>query len=470
MIKKCLSLAKLLSFFLAFVPSLSAQTITGNFIQLKNNEIRLEGFNGFNSYTISKIKIDEEGNFKLSYSLQDYGVGYVISQDEQALSVILNGEDIELLGLGLLAFKNTSIAKSTENMLLERYTHENMLREQALSAWVYLEQLYASTDFLSAVEKASDAIQIEKHRIKKEDVAFLAALPKDSYVSWFLPTLTLVNSVAAVAQHRTHKIPATITAFRALDYAGQRLYKSGLLKNAVEAHFWLLQNSGKSLDSVYVDMQLSIDAMLRDLMKDEKILNEVTDYLFDLLERHSLFAASEYLATKVLNQVSCTINSDLTNQLETYRAMKKGNTAPDIVFPDTLAYPKSDFNPKKLSDFTSNYTVVVFGASWCPSCTEELPKIVSSYPQWKDQGVDVLFVSLDEDLKAFYQFTSQFPFLSITDLKKWDSPIAQDYYVSGTPTMFLLDNNRKILLRPNSVKQMDAWVDLYLVKGNPLPQ
>jgi thiol-disulfide isomerase/thioredoxin len=280
----------------------------------------------------------------------------------------------------------------------------------------------------------------------------------------------LVNSVAAVAQHRTHKIPATITAFRALDYAGQRLYKSGLLKNAVEAHFWLLQNSGKSLDSVYVDMQLSIDAMLRDLMKDEKILNEVTDYLFDLLERHSLFAASEYLATKVLNQVSCTINSDLTNQLETYRAMKKGNTAPDIVFPDTLAYPKSDFNPKKLSDFTSNYTVVVFGASWCPSCTEELPKIVSSYPQWKDQGVDVLFVSLDEDLKAFYQFTSQFPFLSITELKKWDSPISQDFYVSGTPTMFLLDNNRKILLRPNSVKQMDAWVDLYLVKGNPLPQ
>tara|TARA_B110000091_G_C13787117_1_gene463839 strand:+ start:1339 stop:1731 length:393 start_codon:yes stop_codon:yes gene_type:complete len=48
--------------------------------------------------------------------------------------------------------------------------------------------------------------------------------------------------------------------------------------------------------------------------------------------------------------------------------------------------------------------------------------------------------------------------------------IAKEYYVSGTPTMFLLDNNRKILLRPNSVKQMDAWVDLYLVKGNPLPQ
>jgi hypothetical protein len=34
-------------------------------------------------------------------------------------------------------------------------------------------------------------------------------------------------------------------------------------------------------------MQLSIDAMLVNLVKDEQQLNEVTDYLFDLLERHS---------------------------------------------------------------------------------------------------------------------------------------------------------------------------------------
>ena len=32
--------------------------------------------------------------------------------------------------------------------------------------------------------------------------------------------------------------------------------------------------------------------------------------------------------------------------------------------------------------------------------------------------------------------------------------------------MFLLDSKREILLRPNSIAQMDAWVDLYLAKGN----
>ena len=285
-----------------------------------------------------------------------------------------------------------------------------------------------------------------------------------------MPVRKLVSSVSAVAQYRIEEIPTTITAFRALDYTDKRLYKSGLFKNAIESHFWLIENCGKNVDSVYLEMQASIDALLENLIKDEEKLNEVTDYLFDLLERHSLFKASEYLAIKVLNEVSCTINSDLANHLETYRAMKKGNIAPDIVFPDTLVYPTSDFHPKKLSDFASNYIVVVFGASWCHSCAEELPKIEASYPQWKVQGVEVLFVSLDEDPKAFYQFAAQFPFVSITDLKKWNSPIAKDYYVFGTPTMYLLDKNRKIILRPNSVKQMDAWVDWYLVKGNALPR
>lgn len=65
-------------------------------------------------------------------------------------------------------------------------------------------------------------------------------------------------------------------------------------------------------------------------------MNEVADFLFDLLEKHSLFQASEYLALKVLNEVSCTINNDLAKQLETYRAMKKGNIAPDIFLKDNV--------------------------------------------------------------------------------------------------------------------------------------
>jgi thiol-disulfide isomerase/thioredoxin len=447
------------------------QTISGNLSLLAMQTIKLEGFNGLKTYPISSASIDAKGNFTLNYSKADYGAGYLLSADEKPLFVILSGEDIELVGEALSYTETIKITKGQENLWFEQYAQEHPRREQALSAWIYLEKIYTLDPLFSVQKTPVTNIQTEKERIREEDAAFLEKLPKSSYVSWFLPTRKLVSSVSVVAQYRPEEIPATIVAFRKLDYTDQRLYKSGLFKDAIESHFWLLENCGKSLDSVAVEMQLSIDAMMENLIKDEKKLNEVTDYLFDLLERHSLYQASEYLALKVLNEVSCTIDSDLAKQLETYRAMKKGNTAPDIVFKgDNFApgFGPTNF-PKKLSDLKSKYTVVVFGASWCPTCTQEVPEIAKLYPKWKEQNVEVVFVSLDEDKEAYRNFVDDLPFISTCDFKKWESPIAQDYYVFGTPTMFLLDGKRKILLRPNSVKQMDAWVDWFLVQGNALP-
>ena len=446
----------------------NAQTIMGKLTFLANQEISLEGFNGLQTYAIATTKIDGNGNFKLAYASTDLGMGYLKSTDNKPLLVVLSGEEIELLGESLSNTQTIKITKGKQNQWFEQYAQQHPRREQALSAWDYLEKIYTTDSLFTVQEKPRKAILKEKQRIQKQDELFLQSLPPNSYVSWFLPVRKLVSSVSTIAQYRTKEIPATIAAFRALDYTDKRLYKSGLFKEAIESHFWLLENCGKPLDSVLVEMQFSIDAMLTPLKKDEQKLNEVTDYLFDVLEKRSLFKASEYLALKVLNEVSCTINSDLARQLETYRAMKVGNTAPDIVFPTTRVNPTNDFTIHKLSDLTSNYTLVVFGASWCPKCKEEMPAIAKLYRTWKAQGVEVLLVSLDEDQKAFYEFTINYPFISISDLKKWDGTIVKDYYVFGTPTMYLLDKNRKIILRPNSVKQMDAWVDWYLVKGNAI--
>ncbi len=434
---------------LSFCSGLFSQTILGNLSLLPKEEIKLESFNGLKTYPISSTTIDENGNFKLNYSKADYGVGYLMSADKKPLFVILSGEDIEISGEALSYTETIKITKGQENQWFEQYAQEHPKREQALSAWTYLEKIYSSDALFLKQKAPNQAIQEEKQRIKSEDSTFLVGLPKDSYVSWFLPTRKFVSFVSTVAQYRTEEIPSTIASFRALDYADQRLYKSGLFKDAIESHFWLLENSGKSLDSVFIEMQRSIDAMLEKLITNEERLNEVTDYLFDLLERHSLFQASEYLALKVLNEVGCTINSDLAKQLETYRAMKKGNTPPDIVFNgDNFAQGyKSENFPKKLSDLTSKYTLVVFGASWCPTCAEEIPEIAKHYKKWRENDVEVVFISLDEEQEAYRNFVKEFPFISTCDYKKWDSQIVNDYYVFGTPTMFLLDNKREILLR-----------------------
>jgi hypothetical protein len=327
----------------------SQNTINGTFPNLANQQVKLVGFDGFDTYVIDSVKASEKGSFRLSFGAKDYGMGYLAAEDNRPFIVILApGEDLRLEGESLAFPESVVITSGMQNQVFGQYATEHPRREQALSAWVYLERIYKQDSLFALHQEPNIAIEQEMQRIKEEDKAFLASLDPQSYVSWFLPTRKLVSSVPTIAQYRTEEFPAAIAAFRSMDYTDPRLYKSGLLRETIEAHFWLIENSGRSLDSVFVEMNVSIDHMTESLVKDEKKLNEITDYLFNLLEQRSLFGASEYLALKVLNEVSCTIDADLASQLESYRAMKIGNTASDFDFPQNSFTPgyKAEDSPK----------------------------------------------------------------------------------------------------------------------------
>jgi thiol-disulfide isomerase/thioredoxin len=457
---------KLSTFFIICILSISANaqyTIKGSFPPLAGQQVRLVGFEGFGIYTIDSTMVSDKGHFVLSYKSKDKGMGYLAAEDNKAYFVVLANEDIQLRGELFSTPGSVFCLSGKENQLFVQYAVEHPKRQQALSAWDYLKKLYQADSLFLKHKEPREAIEREIQRINKEDKNFQGNPDPKSYVSWYLPTRKLVSSVSNVAQYKTEEIPSTISAFRKLDYTDNRLYKSGLYKDVIDSHYWLLENMGQPLDTVIKEMKISIDYLFANISTDEKKFNEIIEYLFELLEQRSLFQASEYLALKALTQNSCTLNNDLARQMESYRAMKKGNTAPEIVLTGDVFKNGSAIEiPARLSEFESDYKVVVFGATWCPKFMEELPQIRKLYGKWKFKGVEVVFVSLDTDAESFQNFTKSFPFISICDYKKWESRAVLDYYVFATPTFFLLDSNQKIILRPNSVGQIDAWVDFYL--------
>jgi len=443
----------------------SQNTISGTFSGLAHQPIKLIGYNGFDTYSIDSTQANENGEFSLKFIKNDYGMSYLLSEDNKSFVVILSGESLKLKGESLAIPESIEIVEGDENKIFEQYASEHQRREQTLSAWDYLTKFYRKDSLFAIHEIPRQAIETEKKRIIEEDSLFLANLPQNAYVSYYLPLRKLVSSVSTIAQYRTEEIPETILAFRQIDYTDARLYKSGLLKDVIESHFWLIENSGRSLDSVYIEMNKSIDIMVENLLSDEKKLNEITENVFKLLEKRSLFTSSEYLALKLLHEQGCAINNDFAAQLESYRAMKKGNTAPDIEFSATTYYPEHS-QAKKLSEISSRYTIVVFAAGWCGQCQQEVPRIAHLYEKWRQAGVEVVLVSLDENTTDFVRFAAPFPFISTTDFMKWESPVVKDYHVFATPTLYLLNGKREIILRPNSVSQLDSWVDWYLIQGH----
>lgn len=435
-----------------------SQQLSGDLQHHTNQEIRLLGYNGFETTELAKGVIDESGNFILLY--KDYiGMGYVETSDNSQLFLVINEPQMNITGTHLKEPDSISFTNTNENLIFNQYAVEHNQRERALAGWKYLLPQYKEVKLLKQQKEFVNVIQKEIDRLEKQDLDFLNNIKPSYYVSWFLPLRKLLDDIPSSAQQNTQRIPKHIADLRSIDFNDSRLYHSGILDDLLESHYWLLENGGMTMDSIYMEMNASTDYLIENLEGNDKLLNEVSDFLFSFLEKRSLFRASEHLALMLLTQSSCTIDDDLAKQMETYRAMKIGNTAPDIVFEGKKMMMGGEINKDlNLSDFNSDYTLVVFGASWCSQCAQEIPKINEKYVQWKLKGVETVFVSLDHDDIEFTNFVKDFPFLSSCDFKGWENKAAQDYYVFAVPTLFLLDKEREIILRPRSIEQVDAWI------------
>ncbi len=117
-----------------------------------------------------------------------------------------------------------------------------------------------------------------------------------------------------------------------------------------------------------------------------------------------------------------------------YAAMKAGEVAPNIALGSKLS----------LYDLAAEEVLVVFWASWCPHCIEEMPQLDSwaaAHP-----NTMVVAISLDEDQAAYEAAARELPnLIHTTDFKKWDGKAVQDYFIYGTPTFILLAKNKKIV-------------------------
>lgn len=453
---------KLLFLLLLIGSTYSFGQVAGTLKYHANQQIKLLGYSGFETIELAQTKLDNDGNFSFTDITSYKGMGYLETSDNSQLFMVINEPNITVKGIHLKNPDSVQFINSTENKIFNQYAVEHNQRENALAGWKHILPQYQEVDLFKKQKEALKMIQKEIERLETEDALFLNTIDKTTYVSWFLPLRKLLDDIPLSAQRYTNRISKHLTDFRQINFNDTRLYHSGILDDVIESHYWLIENSGMAMDSMYRQMNFSTDYLMNNIGTNDKLLNEVSDFLFHLLEKRSLFKASEYLALQLLTQNSCTIDDDLTKQLETYRTMKVGNTAPNIIFSGNNRIKNIEVPTLKLNEMNTPYTLVVFGSSWCQKCTEEIPKMVSHYQEWKQKGIEIVFISLDTDEKEYLKFVKDFPWLSSCDFKSWDTQAVKDYHVFSTPTLFLLDKDRKILLRPNSVEHVNAWVTFKL--------
>ncbi|MCI0370769.1 MAG: TlpA family protein disulfide reductase [candidate division NC10 bacterium] len=113
-----------------------------------------------------------------------------------------------------------------------------------------------------------------------------------------------------------------------------------------------------------------------------------------------------------------------------------GAVAPDFVLPSL------DRQQVRLSDFRGRKAVLLmFWASWCPSCREEAPANRRAHALYRDRGLEFLAVSIDQGPtaeQAVRAFVAEFnlPYRPLLDPRTEVFNLYQGRFI---PTMFLID-------------------------------
>ncbi len=121
-----------------------------------------------------------------------------------------------------------------------------------------------------------------------------------------------------------------------------------------------------------------------------------------------------------------------------------------------------NFQPKSMYDIKAKYTILFIFNPDCGHCREETPKLVDFYNKEKAKfNLEVFAVSTDTSMKKLRDFIKEFKTQWITV----DGPrsyikehFSKLYHSDTTPSIYILDDKKKIIAKKLPVKQLDDFL------------
>ncbi|MDC0538901.1 TlpA family protein disulfide reductase [Flavobacteriaceae bacterium] len=363
-----------------------------------------------------------------------YKLVYAVPQNDYNFDIIYNGkEDIELT---FNLIDGVVFQKSDENIMLQSYLTEMTLLGNDIET-KYLEE--STEDTMSFIFKKQKKLQ-RSYEEKSEGTLvnhFIKA--NQPYIPNELETLgDYIKNVTA-------------DYFTNIQFNDEVLQSSNFLIEKSLAYINGTVTEGISKEQSLKNNVDKVEDQTR--LLDLNFQKYFIEKLWKNLVNYNLISTANYLAERYLIPIANQLNDTvLVLKLTQFKNLSIGNPAPDFIL--------DDGSGKKLSelDIAENY-ILVFWSSGCSHCLKEIPQLYQLSQELNTTKYKIIAVGLEEDTFKWTNEVVKYPnFINVVKLKKWNNTIVSEYGLTITPTYFVLDKDKRFLVKPENFDDLKAYL------------
>ncbi len=396
-------------------------------------------------------KADDQGNFVFSgkkplpqglylivpQSNRDIGLHLILTDDQQ---FSFSTDTVNVL-------KHMRITGSIENELF--YSYQLQLSQLSDQAQALTQQKKNQSDVVSTARISQQMTELQK-RGREFRTKFLT-----DHASTFTVKLFKASAEPEVpsAPKAVNGRPDSIWVFNYFkshfwddfDFSDERLIRTPFLQSKLDRY--LKELTVQVADSLIKEADFVVNKAING--KSVEIKSYTIYYITSQYERPTVVGTEglfvhmfeEYYKTGIM---PVSDSSTLKSIGERVAAMKPNLTGKVFAAPlisDTLRRPIS------FKTIKADYTVVYFYSPTCGHCRDSAPKLAKFADDYKNKGITVVAVAIDQSLEEWKKFIKQFKLGNAVNGYDFTyrTNFRHQYDVFTTPTVYILDTNKRIL-------------------------
>ena len=401
--------------------------------------------------TVDSIISEKKGEFHFSFKDKHSGFYRLQISKNKSLDFLYDNEEIEIETDVSNILDSLKVLKSESNKVYYEFVRLN-----------------------KAYKTKAELLQLILARYPKDDDYYRTTMEKlvqiqEGYL-YFVNVTSQANPKSFVARYvRSAQLPVidtellfdkqlTFLKSHSLDnvnfYDSDLIYSDAFTSKSIE-YLTYYRNPQLPLELLEKEFMLAVDSILNKAKVNSVVYQHIVEYLLDGFKKFGFDNALNYIVENYVIKDDLCLDQKLTSALDKRiqqtKIFKVGTVLPNIVMPNLSG------STIELIKIKSENILIIFYASWCPHCQTLLHQIYEYYKNQKENMFEVLAISIDSlkaDWSNFVKTNNLNDWINASDLKGWDGKATTDYFIYATPTMFLVDKEKKLIGMPKTFEEL----------------